>query len=106
MVPLVVTTFSKLGSSAQGFLQSLADAVCSTCVVDCGLLLRNAQKYLSCVSVRGCGIVFRHYYQSIAKSAGKTFVMVLLCHLGECGRMRFLACYVFSESCSISHIRS
>ena len=36
MVPLVVTTFGKLGPSAQGFLQSLADVACSTGVVDRG----------------------------------------------------------------------
>ena len=37
MVPLVMTTFGKLGPSAQGFLQSLADVACSTGVVDRGL---------------------------------------------------------------------
>ena len=30
MVPLVITTFGKLGPSAQGFLQSLANFACST----------------------------------------------------------------------------
>jgi len=76
MVPLVMTTFGKLGPSAQGFLQSLADVACSTGVVDRGLWLRIAMQYLSCALVRGRGIVFRRYYQyyqGIAKSAGKDF---------------------------------
>ena len=73
MVPLVMTTFGKLGPSAQGFLQSLADVACSTGVVDRGLWLRIAIQYLSCALVRGRGIVFRRYYQGIAKSAGKDF---------------------------------
>ena len=34
MVPLVVTAFGKLGPSAQGFLQSLADVACSAGIVD------------------------------------------------------------------------
>ena len=59
MLLLVVTTFGKLGPSAQGFLQSLADVACSTRVVDCGLRLRIAQQYLSCALVRGRGTVFR-----------------------------------------------
>ena len=84
MVPLVISTFSKMGP-AQGFLQILADVASSTCVVDRGLRLRIAQQYLSCALVQGRGIVFCHYYQSIAKVLGKTFVMVLLSHLSECG---------------------
>ena len=71
MVPLVATTFDKLGASAQGFLQSLADVTCSTGVVDRGSWRRIAQQYLSCALVRGRGIVFRHYNQSMAISAGK-----------------------------------
>ena len=50
MVPLMVTTFGKLGPSAQGFLQSLADVACSTCVVYRGSWLRIAQQYLCCGS--------------------------------------------------------
>ena len=73
MVCLVVTTFGKLGPSAQGFLQSLADVACSTCVADRGSWLRIVQQCLSCALVRGRGIVFRCYYQSMAKSAGKDF---------------------------------
>ena len=73
MVPLVVTTFGKMGPSAQGFLQSSADVACSTGVVDRGSWLRIAQQYLSCALVPGRGIVFRYYYQSMAKSAGKDF---------------------------------
>ena len=64
MVPLVVTTFGKLGPSALGFLQSLAHVVSSTAVVDCGTWLRIAQQYLSFALVRGCGIVFRYFYQT------------------------------------------
>ena len=75
MVPLVVTTFGKLGPSALGFLQSLAHVVSSTAVVDCGTWLRIAQQYLSfALVVRVCLNVL-----------GKTFVMVLLCHASECG---------------------
>ena len=64
MVPLVVTTFGKLGPSGQGFLQSLVDVACSTGVVDRGSWLRIAQQYLSFALVRGCGIVFRYFYQT------------------------------------------
>ena len=35
--------------------------------------LRIAQQYLSCALIRGRGIVFRYYYQSMAKSAEKDF---------------------------------
>ena len=73
MVPLVTTIFGKLGPAAQSFLQSLADVACSTGVVDRGLWPRIAIQYLSCALVRGRGIVFRRYYQGIAKSAGKDF---------------------------------
>ena len=72
-VPLVMTTFGKLGPSAQGFLQILTDGTSSTGVVDRGLWLRIAMQYLSCTLVRGRGIVFRRYYQGIAKSDGKDF---------------------------------
>ena len=88
-----------MGLSAQGFLLSLADVACSTGVVR-GLWLRIAMQYLSCALVRGRGIVFRRYYQGIAKSAGKDFrdgekatstrarkqfVMVLLYHSSDRG---------------------
>ena len=73
MVPLVVTTFGKLGSSAWGFLQSLADVACSTRVVGPGSWLGISQQYLSWALIRGHGIVCRYYYQSMAKSAGKDF---------------------------------
>ena len=71
MVPLVMTTFGKLGPHAEAYLQSLADVACSTGGVDRGLWLRIAKQFLSCALVRGRGIVFRHHYKSIAKSAGK-----------------------------------
>ena len=73
MVHLLVNTFSKLGPSAQGFLQSLADVACSNGIVDRGSWLRIAQQYLSSALARGRGIVFRYYNQSMAKSAGKDF---------------------------------
>jgi hypothetical protein len=73
MVPLVMTTFGKLGPAAEGYLHSLADVACSTGIVDRGLWIRLAKQYLSCALVRGRGIVFRQYYKSIAKSAGKDY---------------------------------
>ena len=71
MIPLVMTTFGKLGPSAESYLQSLADVACSTGFVDRGVWLRAAKQFLSCTLVRGRGVVFRHYYKSIAKCAGK-----------------------------------
>ena len=70
---MVTTTFGKLSPSAVSYLQSLADDACSTEFVDRGVGLRIAKQFLSCASVRGRGIVFRHYYESIAKCAGKDF---------------------------------
>ena len=55
------------------YLQSLADVACSTGFVDRGAWLRFSKQFLSCDLVRGCGIVFCHYYKSIAKCAGKDF---------------------------------
>ena len=72
MIPLVMTTFGKLGPSAESYLKKLADVACSTGCVHRGVL-RIAKQCLSCALVRGRGIVFRHYYQSIAKCAGKDF---------------------------------
>ena len=54
-------------------MKELTDVACSTGCVDGGVWLRIAKQYLSFSSVRGRGIVFRHYYQSIAKCAGKDF---------------------------------
>jgi hypothetical protein len=73
MVPLVMSTFGKLGPAAEGYLQNIASVACSTGVVDRGVWLRISCQYLSCALVRGRGIVFRHYYRSLAKSAGKDF---------------------------------
>ncbi len=73
MVPLVMTTFGKLGPSAEGYLQNLATVACSTGAVDRGMWLRIGRQYLSCSLVRGRGIIFRHYYRSMAKSSGKDF---------------------------------
>jgi hypothetical protein len=73
MVPLVMSSFGKLGPSAEGYLQSLATIACSTGVVDRGMWLRISRQILSCALVRGRGVVFRHCYRSMAKSAGKDF---------------------------------
>ena len=70
MIPLVMTTVGQLGPSAESYLKSLADVACSTGCVDRGVWLRIAKQYSSCALVRGRGIVFRHYYKSIAKCAG------------------------------------
>ena len=67
MIPLVMTTFGKLGPSAESYLKSLADDACSAGFVDRGVWLRVAKQFLSCALVRGRGVVFRHYYKSVAK---------------------------------------
>ena len=74
MIPLVMTTFGKLGPCAESYLKSLADVACSTGFVDRGVWLRVAKQFLSCALVRGRGVVFRHYYKSIAKCAGKDYL--------------------------------
>ena len=73
MILLVMSTFGRLGPSAESYLKKLADVACSTGCVDRGVWLRIAKQYSSCALVRGRGIVFRYYYQSIAKCAGKDF---------------------------------
>jgi hypothetical protein len=40
MVPLVVSTFGKLGPAAEGYLQNIASVACSIGVVDRGVWLR------------------------------------------------------------------
>ena len=62
-----------LGPSAESYLKSLADVACSTGFVDRGVWLRVEKQFLSCALVRGRGVVFRHYYKSIAKRAGKDY---------------------------------
>ena len=62
-----------LGPSAEWYLKSLADVACSSGFVDRGVWLRVAKQLLSCALVRGRGVVFRHYYKSIAKCAGKDY---------------------------------
>jgi hypothetical protein len=82
LVPLDMSTLGKLGPAAEGYLQNQGTLACSASVVDRGLWLPISRQYLSCalsiVRGRGHGIVnvFRHYYRSLAKSAGKGFVMV------------------------------
>ena len=73
MIPLDMTSLGKLGPSTESYLQSLADVACCTGCVDRGVWLRCAKQFLSCALVRGRGIVFRHYYKSIAKCAGTDF---------------------------------
>ena len=51
MIPLVMTTFGKLGPSGESYLRSLADVACSTGFVDRGVWLRVAKQFLS----RGSG---------------------------------------------------
>jgi hypothetical protein len=68
-----MSTFGKLGPAAEGYLQNLASVACSTGVVDRGVWLRISRQYLSFALVRGRGIVLRHYYRSLAKSAAKDF---------------------------------
>ena len=55
------------------YLKSSADVACSTGFVDRGVWLRVAQQFLSCALVWGRGVVFRHYYTSIAKCVGKDY---------------------------------
>ena len=79
----------------------LAAVVCSTGFVDRGVWLRIAKQCLSCALVRGCGVVFRHYYKSIAKCAkkdgrdGAVTIRVsvdTLCALLDC-TLGFFPCY-------------
>jgi hypothetical protein len=46
---------------------------CSTAVLDRGVWLHISRRYLSCALVRARDIVFRHFYRSVAESAGKDF---------------------------------
>ena len=61
------STYKPLGCST-GFV-----VACSTGFVDRGVSLHFAKQFLSCALVRGRGVVFRHYYKSIAKCAGKDY---------------------------------
>jgi hypothetical protein len=58
MIPLVITSFGRLGPAA-GYLPSLATIACST-AVRCGMWLRGARQHLSCAFVRGRGVEFPH----------------------------------------------
>jgi hypothetical protein len=73
MVPLVMSTFGKLGPAAEGYLQNLASVACSTGVVGRDVWLHISRQYLSCALVRCRGIVFRHFYRRLAQSAGKDY---------------------------------
>jgi hypothetical protein len=79
MVPLVMSTFGKLGPAAEGYLQNLASVACSTGVLDRGVWLRISRQYWSCALVRGRGIVFRHYYRSLAKKKYSIVVALGMC---------------------------
>ena len=68
-----MTSFGKLGPSAEGYLQSLASVASSTGLVDRGAWLCVARQYLSCALVRGRGQIFHRYYSSLAKGAGKDY---------------------------------
>jgi hypothetical protein len=73
-----------------------------------GVWLRILRQYFSCVLVLGRGIEFRHYYTSLAKSAGQDFrdgdvvpldrfclllvFAALLFHLGSCPSFAFQLC--------------
>ena len=72
MMPLVMSGFGKLGPSAEAYLQSSA-SVATSGIVDRGAWLRLARQSLSCALVCGHGVVFRRYYSSLAKGAGKDF---------------------------------
>jgi hypothetical protein len=63
MVPVVISKFDKLGPAAEGYLQKLATVAG---VVDRGVWLRICHQYLSCALIRGRGIVYCHYYRSLA----------------------------------------
>ena len=52
MIPLVMTTFGKLGPSAESYSKSLADVACFTGCVDRGVWLCMAKHYSSCAFVR------------------------------------------------------
>ena len=57
-------------------VQRVDTVACSTGFVDRGVWLRAAKQFLSCALVVhhwGRGVVFRHYYKSIAKCAGKDY---------------------------------
>ena len=94
MLLLVVTTFGKLGPSAQGFLQSLADVACSTGVVDrlvtrSWFVAEDRSAVLGFVGVALCSVTIIRVW---LKVLGKTFVMVkglhrevLMRHSSECG---------------------
>ena len=103
MVSILMTTFGKLGPSAEACLQNLADVACCTDVVNCGLWLGITKQLPSCSLVWGHRVVFRHYYkgffptEKVSKGANPRitrlflkaletmFVMLLLCPSNDCG---------------------
>jgi hypothetical protein len=66
-------TYNMPYSTRQDYLQSLATSACSTEVVERGLWLLVAGHCLSRAMVRGRCVVFRRFYRSVPKSAGKDF---------------------------------
>jgi hypothetical protein len=65
-------------------------------------MLRIARQHFSCALVGGRGVVFRHYSPSMAKTAGKDFVMVPLCHSNTIQRKTYA--YVLWGFCLLSTV--
>jgi hypothetical protein len=57
----------------ESFILSLI--ACSVSVVDRGVLLHNARRYVCCTLLEDCVVLYRHYYFS---SDGKRFILVLV----------------------------
>jgi hypothetical protein len=70
MVPLVMSTFGKLGPAAEGYLTNLASVACSTGVVD-----------------RGRGIFFATTTVVLQRALGRILVMMRLCHSNDFGSL-------------------
>ena len=91
MVRLLMYAFGKLGPSAQGFLQSLADVACSTGVVDRGLWLRIAQQVVLCFG--GVALSFVTTIRILLKVLER---LSCCCAIKvNVDASRFLACFVF-----------
>jgi hypothetical protein len=87
MVTLVMSTFGKLGTAAEGYLQNLATVACSTGVAHRGVWLRISIQYSSCALVSGRGIFLDTTTVVLQKVLGRSFVMVQLCHSNDFGSL-------------------